>query len=131
MVDAKRCPPGSLAWQQYQVNLMSGRAVTLAFSLGDPRDETMARMKDRHRASHLGLLVVLDDPDSVEEVVLWFHQADSLSLLSQNGEIVMGKEVTALLPRYFAVFFDDVRALAPQLAHVRFSLPGIAGKACI
>ena len=123
MVLSKRRPPGSLAWQQYEVNLMSGRAVTLAFSLGDPRDETMARMKEQHRASHLGLLVVLDDPDSVEEVVLWFHQAQSLTLLSQNGEIINGDEVSALLPRYFAVFFNDVKALAPQLAHVRLCLP--------
>ena len=128
MLHSKRCPPGSLAWQQYEVNLISGRAVTLAFSLGDPRDETMARMKERHRASHLGLLVVLDDPDSGEEVVLWFHQAEALTLLSQNGEITIGDEVSALLPRYFAVFFDDVKALAPQLAHVRLSLPETVGK---
>ena len=123
MARAKRCPPGSLAWQQYEVNLTSGRAVTLAFSLGDPRDETMARMKERHRASHLGLLVVLDDPQSTEDVVLWFHQARSLTLLSQNGEIEIGHEVRALLPRYFAVFFDDVKALAPELAEARLSLP--------
>jgi hypothetical protein len=128
MVHPKRCPPGSLAWQQYQVNLMSGRVATLAFSLADPRDETMARVKERHRASHLGLLVVLDDPDSVEEAVLWFHQAESLTLLSQNGEIAIGDEVTALLPRYFAVFFDDVKALAPQLAHVRLTLPEAGAK---
>src|ERR1700751_4743174 len=88
MVPSKRRPPGSLAWQQYEVNLISGRAVTLAFSLGDPRDETMARMKERHCPSHLGLLIVLDDPDSLEEVVLWFDQAQSLTLLSQNGEIM-------------------------------------------
>lgn len=124
----KRRPPGSLAWQQYEVNLMSGRAVTLAFSLGDPRDETMARVKERHRASHLGLLVVLDDPDSVEEVVLWFHQAGSVTLLSQNGEIMIGEEVSALLPRYFAVFFDDVKALAPELAYARLCLPETGAK---
>lgn len=128
MVPPKRCPPGSLAWQQYQVNLVSGRSVTLAFSLGDPRDETMARMKERYCASHLGLLAVLDDPDSVEDVVLWVHQAQSLTLLSQNGEITIGDEVSALLPRYFAVFFDDVKALAPQLAHVKLCLPETVGK---
>jgi len=128
MVHSKRCPPGSLAWQQYEANLISGRAITLAFSLGDPRDEAMARMKERHRASHLGLLVVLDDPDSVEEGVLWFHQAGSLTLLSQNSAIMIGDEVRALLPRYFAVFFDDVKALAPQLAHVRLSLPETVAK---
>jgi len=128
MVHSKRCPLGSLAWQQYEVNLISGRAITLAFSLGDPRDEAMARMKERHRASHLGLLVVLDDPDSVEEGVLWFHEAGSLTLLSQNSAIMIGDEVRALLPRYFAVFFDDVKALAPQLAHVRLSLPETVAK---
>ena len=126
MARSMRCPPGSLAWQQYEVNLMSGRAVTLAFSLGDPRDETMARMKERHGASHMGLLVVLDDPDSVEEVVLWFHQAERLTLLSQNGDMLIGDEVTTLLPRYFAVFFDDVKALAPQLADVRLAPVGLS-----
>jgi hypothetical protein len=60
--------------------------------------------------------------------VLWFHQAESLTLLSQNGETVIGNEVTALLPRYFAVFFDDVKALAPQLAHVKLTLPETGGK---
>jgi hypothetical protein len=40
----------------------------------------MARVKQAHDASHLGLLVVLDDPDSLEEVVLWFQQATSLTL---------------------------------------------------
>ena len=128
MVLPKRRPPGSLAWQQYEVNLMSGRAVTLAFSLSDPRDETMARVKERHRASHLGLLIVLDDADSVEDVVLWFQHAQSLTLLSQNSEVVIGDEVKALLPRYFAVFFDDVKALAPELACVRLALPESAAK---
>jgi hypothetical protein len=121
MVDPQRCPPGSLAWQQYQVNLASGRAVTLAFSLADPRDAAMARVKERHGASHLGLLVVLDDPDSVEEAVLWFDQARSLTLLSQHREMVIGDEVKALLPRYFAAFFDDVKGLAPQLSQARLS----------
>jgi hypothetical protein len=118
----KRCPPGSLAWQQYQVKLLSGRDVTLGFSLADPRDKTMARMKQAHRASHLGLLVILDDPESLEEVVLWFHQATSLTLISQNGDTMIGHEVRALLPRYFAVFFDEVKELAPDLANVRLAV---------
>ena len=123
-----RCPPGSLAWQQYQVNLMSGRAVTLGFSLADPRDKMMCRMKARHRALHLGLLVVLDDPDSVEEVVVWFQQAASLTLVSQTADITIGPEVRALLPRYFAVFFDDVKELAPELANVNFAVPKTGDK---
>jgi hypothetical protein len=128
MIDPPSCPPGSLAWQQYQVNLASGRAVTLAFSLADPGDAAMARMKARHGAAHLGLLVVLDDPDSVEEAVVWFHQTQALTLLSQHRDMVIGDEVRALLPRYFSVFFDDVKALAPQLSQARLALAETGGK---
>lgn len=123
-----RCPPGSLAWQQYPVRLMSGRTATVGLSLADPRDATMARVKVSHGAAHLGLLVILDDPDSLEEVVLWLHQAGSLTLVSQNGDTIIGDEVKAVLPRYFAAFFDDVRELAPALAEVRLVVPKTGDK---
>ena len=79
-------------------------------------------MKEAHSASHLGLLVILDDPESLEEVVLWFHQTTSLTLISQNGDTMIGGEVRALLPRYFAVFFDEVKELAPDLANVKLAV---------
>jgi hypothetical protein len=114
----RRRPPGSLAWRQYEVKLISGRTAILGFSLADPRHATMARVKREHHASNLGLLVVLDDPDSIEEVVLWFQQATSLTLLSQNGDMMIGDEVQALLPRYFTVFFDEMKEIAPDLADI-------------
>jgi hypothetical protein len=114
----RRRPPGSLAWRQYEDKLMSGRTAILGFSLADPRHRTMARVKREHEASNLGLLVVLDDPESLEEVVLWFQQATALTLLSQNGDMMIGEEVRALLPRYFTVFFDDVKEIAPGLADI-------------
>ena len=97
---------------------MSGRTAILGFSLADPRHKTMARVKRERAASNLGLLIVLDDPDSVEEVVLWFQQATSLTLLSQGGDMLIGEEVRALLPRYFTVFFDEVKEIAPDLSDI-------------
>lgn len=97
---------------------MSGRTAILGFSLADPDHATMARIKSEHEASNLGLLVVLDDPDSLEEVVLWFQHATSLTLLSQGGDMLIGEEVRALLPRYFTVFFDEVKEIAPDLADI-------------
>ena len=123
-----RCPPASLAWRQYQVKLASGHTATLGFSLADPDDETMARLRKAHHAAHLGLLFVLDDPDSLEEVVLWFEQATFLTLLSQNGETMIGDEVRGLLPRYFAVFFDEIKDIAPELAGVRLAVPRTGDK---
>jgi hypothetical protein len=113
-------PLGTLAWRQYDVKLDAGHSVTVGFSLADPHDETIAEMKRRHGASNLGFLVILDDPDSVEEVVLWFQQASSLTMMSQNGAMLIGDEVQALLPRYFTVFFDDIKDIAPDLADVLF-----------
>ena len=123
--EERRRPSGSLAWREYEVKLMSGRTAVLGFSLGDPRHQTMASLKREHDASNLGLLVVLDDPNSLEEVVLWFHQHGALTLMSQNGDMEIGEEVKALLPRYFAVFFDEVKDLAPDLSGVR--LAGVPG----
>lgn len=113
-----RRPLGALAWRQYDVTLDSGHCVKVGFSLADPHDETIAEIGRKHGASNLGFLVILDDPDSLEEVVLWFHQAASLTMMSQNGAVLIGDEMKALLPRYFTVFFDEIRHIAPGLADV-------------
>jgi hypothetical protein len=123
-----RRPAGSLAWRQYQVKLASGRTATLGFSLADPRHKSIARVRRAHDATHLGLLVVLGDPDSLEEAVLWFQQETTLTLVSQEGDTMIGDEVKALLPRYFAVFFDEIKDLAPELANVRLAAPRTGDK---
>jgi hypothetical protein len=61
-------------------------------------------------------------------VVLWFHQATSLTLVSQNGDMMIGDEVRSLLPRYFAAFFDDIKDIAPDLADVRLAAPRTGDK---
>ncbi|WP_421994499.1 hypothetical protein [Reyranella sp.] len=105
------------------MRLASGRMARLGFSLADPLDASMARAMKAHDAAHLGLLIVLDDPESLEEVVVWFHQTTSLTLVAQTGDIAIGEEVRSLLPRYFAAFFDEIRDVAPALADVRLAMP--------
>ena len=63
-----------------------------------------------------------------EEAVLWFRQATALTLLPQNDDMTIGDEVKALLPRYFAVFFDDIKDVAPDLADVRLAAPKTGDK---
>lgn len=125
---SKYCPPASLACQEYQVTLGPGRTVTVCLSLADPRDKTIARVMAAHDARHMGLLVLLDDPESPEETILWFHQATALTLVAQNGDILIGDELRALLPRYFAAFFDEIRELAPELADVKLAVPRTGDK---
>jgi hypothetical protein len=128
-MDDGRCPPGSLAWRQYRVKMRSGCTVTIGFSLADPKDSSMAQVKRARDALNLGLLILLDDdPDSREEVVLWFQQATTLTLIPQNGNAVIGDEMRSLLPRYFAVFFDDIKDVAPDLADIRLAVPRTGDK---
>jgi hypothetical protein len=111
-------PPATLAFRQYEVKLDSGRQVAVGLSLADPHDKTVALIKQSHDAANLGFLIILDDPDSAEEVVLWFQQAGELTLMSQNGPMLISEELAALLPRYFTAFFDDIKDIAPDLADV-------------
>ena len=118
----RRWLPSPIAWRQYQAKLASGSTATLGFSLGDPCDATTARVMKAYDASHLGIFLVLDDPQSVEAAVLWFQQAASLSLLSPDP-IRIGDEVRGLLPRYFTAFFDEIKDLAPVLGSIRLIAP--------
>ena len=43
--------------------------------------------------------MVLDDPESLEEAVLWLHKATTLTLVSQHGDTMIGDEVKAVLPQ--------------------------------
>lgn len=120
----KRCPVGALAWRQYRVPLLSGRSATLGFSLGDPANSLMASLKRKHQAAHLGLLVVLDDdPTSPEDIIVWYHQKMTLTLISQEGAAVISPEIRSVLPRYFAAFFDEIKDVAPGLGDVRLTAP--------
>jgi hypothetical protein len=112
------CPPGALACRQYEVKLASGRTAIFGFSLADPNHKTMAEVKQKHEVSNCGLLVILDDPDSMEELVLWLQKGNSLTLMSQNGDVTIGEEAQGLLPRYFTVFFDEIKDIAPDLADI-------------
>jgi hypothetical protein len=118
----RRWLPSPIAWRQYNVKLASGFTATLGFSLGDSSDATTARVMKAYDASYLGLLVVLDDPQSVEAAVLWFQQATTLTLVSPDS-IRISDEVRGLLPRYFTAFFDDIKDLAPVLGSIRLIAP--------
>ena len=67
--------------------------------------------------------MVLGDPDSPEEIVVWFQQATTLTLITRDNEARLGPAITGVLPRYFAAFFDDIKDIAPDLARVRLAVP--------
>lgn len=123
----KRWLPSPIAWRQYKVTLASGFTATLGFSLGDPADADTARVMRAYDASHMGLFVVLDDPQSAEAAVLWFQQATCLTLLAPDT-INIGDEVRGLLPRYFIAFFDDIKDVAPGLGSIRLVAPRTGDK---
>lgn len=67
--------------------------------LADRHVQTIAEFKCEYGASNLGFLAILDDPDSMEGVALWFRQATSLTMVSQNGAMLVSDEILALSTR--------------------------------
>lgn len=109
------------------MTLHPGRTITLGFSLADPHDGRISILKQRHIASHLGLLVLFDDTeagdtDTPGQVLLWLHQSGVLTLIAQSGDGIVSDDVRAILPRYFAAFFDEIKELAPDLAGVTLAM---------
>ncbi len=122
-----RAPPDQIAWQPYEVRLMSGHTATIIFSLGDLDDPRMAQILGRRGASHLGFVAVLDDPLSTELPLLWYIEDSTLSVVCDRG-IEIGVEIVEVLPRYFTAFFDDIKDRAPELADVGFAVPRTGDK---
>lgn len=109
-------PPGALAWQEYEVDLRTGRPIRLAFMLADPAQPAAAEMKRTYQAQHLGLLVVADQEQPC--IVWWFQQESTLTLIPRRGDTPIGDALKKVLPRYFAAFFDDIKDVAPGLERV-------------
>ncbi|SKA34911.1 hypothetical protein SAMN02745126_05575 [Enhydrobacter aerosaccus] len=116
--------PGALAWREYQVHLPSHVTATLSFTLGDPDHEAWPAVVARQRgALAFGMLAIDDVPDAPEKAVLWTVEQDRLSIICERDDPDHSEEVKRVLPRYFAMFFDDIKDLAPQLAAREVLMP--------
>ena len=116
--------PGALAWREYQVPLPSRFTATISFTLGDPDHETWPAVVARQRgALAFGMLAIDDVPDAPEKAVLWTVERDRLSIICERDDPDPSEEVKQVLPRYFAMFFDDIRDVAPQLAAREIIMP--------
>jgi hypothetical protein len=124
-----KLPPGILAMREYRVLLPSGPTATIGFALSDfAHNSEPADVARRNKAVAFGLLAIHGVPDAPERAMVWFHDSTRLRYVLANGDPHPSDEIRRILPRYFAVFFNEIRDVAPSLAALIPVVPRIGDK---
>lgn len=114
---------GRLATREYEATLPAGEAGKLAFALCDlARANPLAGHARRRKAVAFGLLSFEGFSDAPRGTMLWVRTRDGLEMTSADGDDQPGPELQRLVARYFIVFFDEVRDVAPELSSLPFHL---------
>lgn len=108
---------GRLATREYEVTLPDGTAARLAFALCDPaRDNALARHARRRNAVGFGLLGFEGFAAAPVHPLLWVQTAAGMEMTVSDGDDQPGPELQRLVARHFALFFDAIKDVAPELA---------------
>ncbi len=114
---------GRLTTREYDVTLPDGTQGKLAFALCDlAKDNALAQHARRRQAVAFGLLSFAELPDAPRNALLWVRTKDGLEMTTADGDDQPGGDLQRLVARYFIVFFDEVKDLAPELATLPFHL---------
>ncbi|WP_085937305.1 hypothetical protein [Enhydrobacter aerosaccus] len=115
--------PGTRAWREYRVPLPSGITATIAFALADPAYDfwTVAIAREQ-QAVAFGLLAIMDAPGEPHEPMLWTFGGESVSILPDDDDLAPSEAVRQILPRYLAMFFDDIKDTVPELTAMKMSV---------
>lgn len=114
---------GRLATREYEVTLPDGTQGKLAFALCDlAKNNALAQHARRRQAVAYGLLSFAELPDAPRNALLWVRTKDGLEMTTADGDDQPDGDLQRLVARHFIVFFDEVKALAPELATLPFHL---------
>jgi hypothetical protein len=116
---------GRLATREYEATLPAGGTGRLAFALCDlARANPLAGHARRRDAVAFGLLSFDGFAEAPRGTLLWVRTKDGLEMTSADGDDPPGPDLQRLVARYFIVFFDEVRDVAPELSELPFHLKG-------
>lgn len=114
---------GRLATREYEVIQPAGGKGRLAFALCDlARDNALAGHARRRKAVAFGLLSFEGFADAPIHPLLWVRTQDGMEMTGVDGEDPPGVELQRIVARYFIVFFDEIKDVAPELAALPFHL---------
>lgn len=114
---------GRLATREYDVTLPDGTKGRLAFALCDILgDNALAQHARKRQAVAFGLLSFERLPDAPLNALLWVRTRDGMEMTTADADDQPSGDLQRLVARYFVVFFDEIKDVAPELASLPFHL---------
>lgn len=113
---------GRLATREYDVTLPDGSKGKLAFALCDiAQENALARHARKRDAVGFGLVGFEGFAEGPRHPVLWVQTGTGLEMTLADNDEQPGAQLQRLVGRYFILFFEDIKAVAPELAALPLS----------
>ena len=113
---------GRLATREYDVTLPDGSKGKLAFALCDlAQENALARHARTRDAVGFGLVGFEGFGQGPRHPVLWVQTNTGMEMTLADNDEQPGAQLQRLVGRYFILFFEDIKAVAPELAALPLS----------
>src|SRR3954471_10722397 len=112
-------PAAVIAYREYEIPAPGGGTANVAFTLRRAGTSPPDDFTPRADARAHGLVSLVDYPGAPRHPAMWEQSDNGLRLTAADQDRDLGPEISQLIARYLAVFFNDVAAVAPDLPAVR------------
>ena len=114
---------GRLATREYDVMLPDDSKGKLAFALCDlAQENALARHARKRDAVGFGLVGFEGFAEAPRHPVLWVQTTAGMEMTLADNDQQPGAQLQRLVGRYFILFFEDIKAVAPDLAALPLSV---------
>jgi len=112
-----------LATREYDVTLPDGSKGKLALALCDlAQENALARHARTREAVGFGLVSFEGFAEAPRHPVLWVQTNKGMEMTLADHDQQPGAQLQRLVGRYFILFFEDIKGVAPELAALPLSV---------
>jgi hypothetical protein len=114
---------GTLAYRKYELLLPNASGATIAITLGDMAHEsTVASFARNSGATRCGLILIRNVPHGPRYPVVWSLHETILTVTGTGDDSDVSQDLRQLIVRLLAVFFHEIREIAPDLSTLKFAV---------
>jgi hypothetical protein len=112
-----------LATREYDVTLPDGSRGKLALALCDlAQENALARHARKREAVGFGLVSFEGFAEAPRHPALWVQTNTGMEMTLADNDQQPGAQLQRLVGRYFILFFEDIKDVAPELAALPLSV---------
>jgi len=123
-------PDGVLAYREYEIAAPDGGTASIAFTLGRADADTgTADFARQAEARAHGLVSVLHYPGAPRHPAIWLQTEAGLGISVADEDGDLSDDLRQIVARCLAMFFNDIAAIAPELAAIPLKADGRGDRA--